>query len=336
MSDFIPLSVGDAADRLVGIDALILTHKNPDADALGSALALADIIRQCGGTARAVSADSIPERLAFLTQGEDFAYSEGDENDRTVIAVDTASPAQLGGLGHLCGKTDFMIDHHAVGTPFADFLCDPSASSAGEIIWRICLYLADRGKVTLTAPICRRLYAAISSDSGSFKYSNTKPATHEAAARLVEIINAADDGGEDTADIARLLFDTRTPAELRGSALAAQKLTLSDDGRLAFTLITLEDCRLAGISPEDCSTAVDVVRSVAGVSAGVCIKEKGGGEYRVSARSNCDFDVAKVCALFGGGGHVRAAGASVFADSPEDAEAKVRRAFCEALEVQNG
>lgn len=327
------LSLKEAADSLVGIDALILTHKNPDADAVGSALALAQAIRQSGGYARAVCADPIPQRLCFLIGDEDLSYSHGDEKGKTLISVDVASPAQLGGLEYLADKVTLSVDHHAIGTPYAErTVCFSGSSSAGEIISR----LIDQLPVAKTPQIARLLYAAISSDTGSFKYSNVSSETHAVAGELTKIINSAEDGGLDTADIARLLFDTRTVSELRAEALATQKLSLSEDGRLAFITITLEDCRLSGVSIGDCSTAVDIARSVAGVCAGVCIKEKGNGEYRVSARSNCDFDVAKVCARFGGGGHVRAAGASVFADSSADAENAVKHAFTEALEVQNG
>lgn len=324
----------ETAESLIGIDALILIHKNPDADAVGSALALVCTIRQSGGTARAVCADPIPPRLAFLVGDENFTYRNGDEEGKTVLAVDVASPTQLGGLAHLADKVAVSIDHHAVSTPFAKrTLCVHKASSSGEIVSKLITVFPSADK---TPQIARFLYAAISSDTGSFKYSNTSPATHEAAGELTKIINSADDGGLDTADIARLLFDTKTPAELLANALAVQKLAFSDDGRLAFITITIEDCRLAGVSIDDCSTAVDIARSVAGVCAGICIKEKGDGEYRISARSNCDFDVAKVCARFGGGGHIRAAGASLFADSSDDAESIVKSAFAEALEVQNG
>lgn len=336
MSDYTPLELRGCAERLIGADALILTHKNPDADTVGSALALCEMIRLCGGRAHAVCADPIPERLAFLLGDENLVYIPGEEEGKCVIAADTASPSQLGALENLAGKTSFMIDHHAVGTPFADYLRDSAASSAGEIVWSIARYLSESGRLTLTPRLCRLIYAAISSDTGSFKYSNTSPATHEAAAQLTAVINSAGDGGEDTAYIARLLFDTKTPAELRANALAAQKLTMCGGGKLALIAISLEDCRLAGVTPEDCSSAVDVARSVAGVCAGVSIKEKGGGEYRISARSNCDFDVAEVCALFGGGGHVRAAGASVYAADLSEAAEKVTKAFEKAAEKRYG
>lgn len=337
MIDFPPFSVADAADALKGADALVLIHKNPDGDAIGSAVALMNIIRQTGGRAKGACADPIPERLAFLSEGEDFVYRPGEENGRTVIAVDVASPPQLGAIASLADQVDFAVDHHAVGTRFAPTLCDSAASSAGEIVWRIARCAAERHGIELNTVIARSLYAAISSDTGSFKYSNTSPATHRTAAELTEIIDSAGDGGYDTSDMARLLFDTKTTAELRADAIAARRLTVRCGGRLAMILITAEDCREAGVSMEDASNAVDVARSVSGALAGVCVKEKGGGEYRVSARSNCDFNVADVCASFGGGGHVRAAGASVFADSAREAMDVVLSAFTKALEVyENG
>lgn len=333
------LTESDVAERLCGIDALILCHRNPDADTVGSALALAKMIRLAGGSAKAVCESRFPQRLAFILGDESGEYAAGDEDGRTVIAVDVASPVQLGELSGLADKTDFMIDHHGIGDVFADDLIRPGASSAGEVVTAILRIMLGEGmitpSVTALADICRCLYMALSSDTGSFKYSNTTPATFEAAAYLLERVKA-DPDGIDCAEISRHLFDIRTPAELAAKRLAVEKLRFFADGRLAITTLSLHDCKAAGITGEDCSDVIDVPRSVAGVEVGVTVKERVKGEYRISARSNCDFNVADVCARFGGGGHFRAAGASFFAGSAEDAENKVRDAFLDALEVYHG
>lgn len=339
MADYVKLTEDECAARLRAADALVLCHRNPDADTVGSALALCDVIRFLGGKAKAVCETAFPKRLAFMCGGETGEYAPGDEDGRCVIAVDVASPAQLGALSHLAEKTSLMIDHHGFGEPFADNLVCAEASSAGEIVTALLRRLISSGEIAPSsralADTCRRLFAAVSSDTGSFKYSNATPAAFECAAYLVAVI-AADPDGIDCADISRLLFDTRTVAELTAQRVAADKLRIYADGKLAITTITDVDCAAAGITPDDCSDSVDVPRSVAGAEVGIAIREKGSGEYRISARSNCDFSVAAVCASFGGGGHVRAAGASVFADSAEEAEKIVREAFESALEVYHG
>jgi phosphoesterase RecJ-like protein len=128
------------------------------------------------------------------------------------------------------------------------------------------------------------------------------------------------------------MFDTKSLNELRGDALAAKNMILRSNDRLALTIITKADIAAAGITENDITGAVDVARSAAGVLVGVSLKETNPGEYRISARSNCSFDVAAVCEKFGGGGHVRAAGGGITADTPEKALKTVGDAFAEALE----
>ena len=129
--------------------------------------------------------------------------------------------------------------------------------------------------------------------------------------------------GEDTAQIARLLFDSKTVSELRAQALASKNLRLLCGASVALTVITLSDLQSAGLTWEDCSAVVDIPRSVRGALIGVAAKEKAPGEYRISCRSNCAADVAAVCASFGGGGHTRAAGATVRASSPDELIARI-------------
>lgn len=334
---FRELSLEETVAKITRARALIVCHRNPDADTVCSALALAEIIRMTGGRARVVCADYIPARLRFMAKDFQLRLSPGEEDGKLVIAVDVASPAQLGTLVSLKEKTALIIDHHASCERFADYFADVRASSAGEIIARIYEWMKNAGTVGQSPRVCRYLYAAIASDTGSFKYSNTSGRTLITAAGLVDEINRSAAPGKlaldsmDTSDIARLLFDTKTQAELAGEALAAKNMVLRCDGRLALTVISKEDLAKAQITENDISSAVDVVRSVAGVLVGISLKETVAGEYRISARSNCSFNVAAVCERFGGGGHIRAAGGKVSAATPDEALTIVGEAFAEAF-----
>ncbi len=136
-------------------------------------------------------------------------------------------------------------------------------------------------------------------------------------ARLIDVIKVVNLAGKlpidkmDTSDIARLMFDTKNFAEIRGDALAVKNMILRANDRLALTVITKANLAAEGITENDIGGAVDVVRSAAGVLVGVSLKETNPGAYRISARSNCSFDVAAVCEKFGGGGHARAAGCNM-------------------------
>ena len=332
------VTIDEAIAKITGAKAIIICHRNPDADSVCSALALSEIIRMTGGRARPVCSDYIPARIRFMATDFQMRYNHGEEIGKHVFAVDVAAPSQLGNLAPLKDKCELIIDHHSSCERFADYLADPKASSAGEIIARIYEKMKAAGTIEENPRVCRYLYAAIASDTGSFKFSNTTAETLRTAADLIDVINSTAAPGKlaldkmDTSDIARLMFDTKSLAEVKGDALAARNMILRSNDRLALTIITKNDLEDVGITENDIIGAVDVVRSVARVAAGVSLKETNPGEYRISARSNCAFDVAAVCAQFGGGGHVRAAGGGVNAATPEEALAKVGDAFEDALE----
>ena len=305
--DFRALTPREALKRLlVPQPTVILFHVNPDADAIGSAFSLAEFLIATGSPAYCLCADEIPTRLRFLTNGlQDSVLAESlpaSFADARVISVDTASPAQLGGLWEAFGeRISMMIDHHAHGTPYADHLIVPTAAAAGEIIFDL---IAESG--VDVPPVCATLlYAAISSDTGGFRYSNVTHETHLRAAVLVQC-------GIDIAEISRLLFETKSMDILRAERVGLANLSLYDDGRIAVITISHREMTEEGLLPEHLSTLVDMARSVAGVEVAVAIRQPTAeGVFRVSTRANVDFDVAAVCATFGGGGHTRAAGATV-------------------------
>ena len=333
-SDRFPaVTVGGAADLIAGCKgALIVAHTNPDGDAAGSSGALKKLFEAMGRSAKVVFPTPVPEHVAFLTEGSDTVYTDGEEDGYDkVIAVDVASRAQLGKLSHLADKTSLMIDHHATGEAFAPYLTVPAASAAGEVIYGIYEELKLRGLIERdNADIARCLFAAISADTGSFKYSNATPKTFRIAASLTEEVNGADDGGLSTWDISRLLHDTVTEKDLRINAFVADRIKLFKGGSLAACLITADDMKDLGAEERDMGGAIDVVRSLAGVDVALTVRQSMSdpGEYKISARSNSDYDVADVllCA-FGGGGHRRAAGATFLADSPEQAFTEAIYAF---------
>lgn len=301
---------------------LIIFHVRSDADAVGSAFALRELFRIMGIQSYCACSDELPERLEFLTDGVQGSVllEEGMRLDyERIISVDSAAPAQLGELfNRLHRDIDIMIDHHASGTLYADNYIDANASSTGEIIYLVAKRLLEMGEIDAIPPrVISCVYAAISSDTGGFRYSNATPDTYRLAAELIEL-------GADHAEISRLLFDCKSMIQLRVEGEAARRIKTCADGRVAWISIpyTLREELSAG--DEHLGTLIDIARSLDGVEVALSIRENADrATYRVSMRSVTDFDVSYVCARFGGGGHKRASGCTVTASSIQDAEQKV-------------
>ena len=329
------ITLENAADAIEkGGKFLILGHVNPDGDCVGSAYALAELIRACGGEADVAVPGEMPKRLKFLCSSDPASLAEGEEDGYdTILSIDVASPMQLGDNGWLIPKIAFMLDHHGMGEAFAPNYVDPTASAAGEIVYSLYRILRERGKVGVLPEVSRRIYAAIVSDTGSFKFSNTTPGTHIIASELVDEINNADDGGMDTAEVCRSLFGQRTLKELTAQMLAIQNLRFYEDGKLGAVIFTQQMLADAGLTEEEIGNVVDTPRGVEGVLVGISLRQLAADpmSYKVSSRANAEIDCAAVCANFGGGGHVRAAGCTITAETPEEALAMMAEAFGEAV-----
>lgn len=302
---------------------LILFHVHPDGDAVGSAFALKLWLAEMGSPAYCVCADEIPERLAFLTKGLQesvlpASIPAGFENAR-VVTVDTASPAQLGALYQLFeGRISLMIDHHGRGTLYANAWVVPTAAT-GELIYDL---IAASGKNT---PVrCGELlYAAITTDTGGFRYSNTTPQTHLRAAALLE-------SGIDAARLNHLLLETKSQKLLAAEHAGYERLHFYREGKIAIVTFPYELKMEMGLEDEHLGTLSDLARGVQGVEIAVAIRQPNAEPvFRVSSRASVEFDVSAVCAAFGGGGHPRAAGATLtgFADI-----AKAEAAFLAEIE----
>lgn len=317
------LSLAEVRERLlVPSPTLVLFHAHPDGDAVGSAFALAMWLSQKGSAAYCVCADEIPARLAFLTEGLQgsvlpASIPVGFENAR-VITVDTASPSQLGALWESFGeRISLMIDHHGRGTRYADGIVQPCAAT-GELIYDL---IALDG--TDMPPRCSELlYAAITTDTGGFRYSNTTPQTHLRAAALVEC-------GIDFAALNHRLLEMKSQKLLVAEHAGFERLHFYQNGRVAILTFPYALKKSLGLSDEHLETLVDVARRVEGVEIAVSIRQPSKEPvFRASMRACVDFDVSAVCAKFGGGGHMRAAGATLtgFADM-DKAEAAVVQAI---------
>ena len=157
------------------------------------------------------------------------------------------------------------------------------------------------------------VYAAISSDTGSFRYSNATPKTHRCAAELIE-------KGIDAPDINRRLFEIKTASSLRAMSLAIENMHVYCDGRISIVALDKDQIDKADILPEDCDMFIEAARSVEGSEIAISIRKTSDSEdFRASMRSSGKADVSAICRTFGGGGHIRAAGCNIAAKDINEA-----------------
>lgn len=286
---------------------LILCHKNPDPDTLGSAFALKLLLELFGSSVKVCCCDKPSSKFNFITKGQILDQLPSDYE--RIIAVDVASPMQLGDFSFVAEKVDLTIDHHAMSTRFSDYYEDLGASCA-EIIFSI--YKELNAYMPLRFFEC--VYAGMTGDTGGFRYSNVTKRSMEYGAEII-------DKGIDHAEINRIIFESKTLGEIKAQNLTFEKMKLFCDGKLAIVLFTNEMKANNQINDEDISDIVNCLRSIEGVLVAVSIKQssKDPSKFFISSRANCDIDVSQVCAKFGGGGHARASGASLIAQSPNEA-----------------
>ena len=300
---------------------LILCHKNPDPDTLGSAFALKHIFNLLGSDACVGCCDLTQKKFDFITGGKSIEY-DGCEYER-YIAVDVASPTQLGDLEYLSSRVDLTIDHHSMCTRFSDYF-ESFRASCAEIIY----LLADELKILDKLPInfYECLYAGMSADTGGFRFSNVTPETMSLASLVIS-------HGIDHAEINRIIFDSKSLEEIRAQKLTYEKMEMYQDGAISLIVFTNEMKEANKIVDADIGDIVNSVRGIDGVLIALSLKQntKDPLKYSLSSRANADIDVSSVCSQLGGGGHKRAAGATVIANSPSEAKDTVIPLFEKAV-----
>ena len=324
-----------AAKMLMGANnVLILFHVNPDGDATGSAFALREAMSILGKRAWCICANEIPERLKFISRGvQKSVLADNIPSDfipDITVSVDTASPSQLGALYDIYrDRIDLMIDHHGKGTPYADGYVVPEASSCGEVLFSVIELMLNESKKTVSKKLAEHIYTALSADTGCFRYSNTSPSSHLLAARLVGM-------GIDGAEINHRLFGIKSLKQMQVEHAGFERMNFYCEGRIAIITFPYDLKKQYGASDEDLETLIDVARCVKGVEVAAVIKQPTEEmRFRVSMRSSSDFDVSEICAHYSGGGHAKAAGCTLLADSILAAEMTVVVAVEHRMQDEN-
>ncbi len=290
-------------------DFVLIPHKNPDGDCLGSVMALARAIKSMGKKVKVALVGGIPARLDFLWD-KDF-LADNEKPAKVCITVDVAATYMIDELKEkLLDKADITccIDHHGTNSGFAMVnYVDATAAATGEIIYEL---IYDILNIKRDAKIDEGIYSAIASDTGSFQYSNTTARTHIIASKLV-------DGGIDCAKIMRNLFEKKQLASLKLMNEIIQSMEFYYEGKLCIVTIDGYMLKKYGMTFQDADEYSPLPRSIDGVEVGAILKVYAKDEVKVSLRSNEYVDVASLAKELGGGGHIRAAGVTLKAGRDE-------------------
>lgn len=297
---------------LQGKELMVIGHINPDGDCIGSMLAVYHYYRSRGKDLTPVLMDKVPPYLAFLP-GADKIVSLADYQGHpdVIILLDCNSLGRAGDdkLSALSEQAQVVnIDHHAMVNPKERLeegirLADPEAAATGELLYEYFQMINgwDGLPVVLKETIAEVLFTAMAADTGMFRFNNTSSKTFRYAGDLL-------DCGINMEPIRIHLFENKTRKQLTMQSVALQKLTTTAGGKLAYIAITQADMEAAGVTEEDCANLVANTMLLDGVKIGMIFEEKSDGVIKVSLRSRNGYNVGKIAAGLGGGGHVLASG----------------------------
>jgi bifunctional oligoribonuclease and PAP phosphatase NrnA len=289
---------------------LLTCHIRPDCDAVGSEVAMARILRSLGKDVLLVNDFALPPNLRFLDEdrqtrqlGKDVAADQlGDR--QVIIVLDTTAWAQLGAMGDVLRKSRAMkavLDHHVSEDDLgAELFKNTDAEATGRLV----VEAADALGVPLVPQIAQPLFAALATDTGWFRFSSTTAETLRVAARLIE-------AGASPDQLYKQLYETDTLARLQliGRTLARSRSELG--GRLVHTWIERADFDATGALPSDSEDVINMTLTVGGTEVAIIFVEQIGGALKLSLRSRSEVDCSRLAEQFGGGGHKRAAGATI-------------------------
>jgi len=277
---------------------LIITHRRPDGDTLGSAAALCLALQALDKTAYLFPNPEVTPKYHWLVEG-----LEADEEfqPETVVSVDVADLTLFPADAKVyANRVDLAIDHHDSSRAFSRALwCDPTAAATGELI----LHMVDLLEVELDENIADAIYTAVSTDTGCFKFSSVTANSFLTAARCAE-------AGADIAGLNLELFIIKSPSRLKLEGAVQAGMEFFEDGRIALVKITRALIESTGASIDDQDGIAAIPRNVEGVEIGITVTEQE-SDCKISVRTSNRINAAEICRKFGGGGHRAAAGCNI-------------------------
>ena len=300
---------------------LLIAHVAPDGDALGSCLALQKLLGQMGKQARVICDDPVPHLYAFLPGAGDVLPGDAPADAEAFVAVDCADVGRTGRQWSRKGeRPGLCIDHHVTNPAFADANYIEDCAATGELV--CLLYEALDQPIDPEAGMC--LYAAIATDTGNFAYSSVTPRTFSLMSKVME-------SGFDLPECNRLIYRNQRLQKLRMTARTVENARLYRDGQVIVATLSKAETEAVGGLKADADGIIDSLRDVETVTVACFLREEGENEVKVSLRSKDRVDCAALATVYGGGGHVRAAGATLYTGLSE-AEERVTRDLLTAFD----
>ena len=304
---------------------LIFTHTNPDGDALGSAAALCRVLRKMGKTSWILMDEEVPEYISFMDTEFVTRDKECLKDHDVSICVDCGAYSRFPALADKFdeGKLHLCVDHHATGDGFGDhYYIDPSEAATCQLIYKL---IKELGSEFIDKTVAESIYTGINTDTGSFQYSNTTADTHAIASDLMTY-------GVDHTAINVKLYQTIPMTKLKIQSAILQKAEFLFGGKVAVGYVTGEMLEESGAVLDDAEGTIDMLRNIEGVEIAAFLKEKGEA-VKVSMRAKSYANVAEIVSVFGGGGHVKAAGCTLEMGMDEALD-KLKNAISEYWEKQ--
>lgn len=281
---------------------VLLTHENPDGDAVGSSLAMYEGLKEMGKENVDIIIPEYPRTYTFLPNVDKVKKEGNKEPYDLAIALDSATIKMLNGWSNYFenAKTKIVIDHHGTNTMYGDLnYVNPDSPACTQIL----LTIFEHFGIEITNEIGKCILTGIITDTGGFQYGSTRPETFEFAARLLK-------SGVNVSEIYKKAMNTKTRANFELRKRAIDRMEFLENGKISFTYITKQDIEETNATLDDHEGIVDEGRCIEGVEVSIFIRETEKG-YKASLRSNEYVNVSDVCLMFGGGGHKHAAGCTV-------------------------
>ncbi len=302
--------------------AAVITHKQPDADAIGSMLAICYILKRLNKKALPFCQDPVPEYIKYLPLADTVLTPDRYNNEADlIISVDASDKERIGACSVIFDSEEntAQIDHHATNTRFAKLNeVDSAAAASGMLVFR----LAKALNVKIDRTLAELLYAATSSDTGNFCFPSVTAETFEQMAELM-------DAGLDLAFNAQRIHLIKSEGNLRITCAALSTLTFHMGGKFTSTHLYKKDFEKCGANREESDGIVNLGLYIPNVKATYLATEQDDG-IKFSLRCLEPYNVAKVAEQFNGGGHKLASGCSV-SDSMENAMVRMDAAMADML-----
>lgn len=299
---------------------LLLCHKNPDGDTIGSAAALYHVLKGLGKTVAVTCSDEIPARYDYMEIG----MYDGSFEPRYIVAVDVAGIQLFGDsetVQKYAQRVNLCIDHHTSNSGYADaLLLDGDAAATAELLYDM---FTEMG-AAITPLVADCLYTGLSTDTGCFKFTNTTARTHLVAAKLME-------AGAHTVKLNNLLFESKSRSRIALERFALENLEYYFEGRCALICLTRDEIEASGVEASELEGITAIPRMIEGVEVGLTLRQQPSGSYKASVRTVPGVDASAIAAHLGGGGHKQAAGCEILG-STDNAKAallsEVEKVLC--------